>query len=185
MIRSLICYLLFSFNIFASSLSFNTHGQVGYINTPSAFTMSESSISLNLYKGVPDKKLIATGSPFNWLDASIFYSSISGKPYPGYDQSYKDKGFNFKVNLKEMDSFPAISIGANDIGGTGFYSSEYVVLSEKTRKFEYSLGLGWGRYNDGLTFKNPLIKISENFRSRGEGSNQGGSFEPERYFRRK
>ncbi len=144
--------------------------------------MSESSISLNLYKGVPDKKLIATGSPFNWLDASIFYSSISGKPYPGYDQSYKDKGFNFKVNLKEMDSFPAISIGANDIGGTGFYSSEYVVLSEKTRKFEYSLGLGWGRYNDGLTFKNPLIKISENFRSRGEGSNQGGSFEPERYF---
>ena len=121
--------------------------------------LKESSISLNLYRGRPDKKLIATGSPFNRFDASIFYSSISGKPYPGYDQSYKDKGFNFKFNIKDSGDFPAISIGANDIGGTGFYSSEYVVLSERFRKFEYSLGLGWGHYNDGLTFKNPLIKI--------------------------
>ncbi len=133
MIRSLISFLLLSFNLFASSVTINTHGQAGYINTPSAYTMAESSLSLSLYRGIPDRKLIVTGSPFNWLDASIFYASITGKPYPGYDQSYKDKGFNFKINLKEAGMYPAISIGANDIGGTGYYSSEYIVLSEKKK----------------------------------------------------
>jgi len=182
-IRSLISFLLLSFNLFASSVTINTHGQAGYINTPSAYTMAESSLSLSLYRGIPDRKLIVTGSPFNWLDASIFYASITGKPYPGYDQSYKDKGFNFKINLKEAGMYPAISIGANDIGGTGYYSSEYIVLSEKKNKIEYSVGLGWGRYNDGITFKNPLIKISERFRSRGKGfTDEGGSFELDRYF---
>jgi len=182
-IRSLVFYFFIISNLIASSLTINTHGQVGYINTPSAFTLQESSISFNLYRGVPDRKLIVTGSPFNEFDASIFYADITGVPYPGFDQSYKDKGFNIKINLRESDNYPAIAIGANDIGGTGIYSSEYLVVSEKINKFEYSIGMGWGRYNDGITFKNPFIKISENFRTRGEGfSSQGGSFEFERYF---
>lgn len=179
-------FILISLNVFAGSVTINTHGQAGYINTPSAFTLAESSISLNLYKGKPDNKLIVTGSPFDKFDASIFYAEINGipyEPYPGYEQSYKDKGFNFKFNLKDIGDYPAISIGANDIGGTGIYSSEYIVFSERRKKFEYSYGFGWGRYNDGVTFKNPLIKISDSFKSRGEGiTNEGGSFEGGRYF---
>ncbi len=183
MIRSFILYLLLSFNLFASSLTINSYGQVGYINTPSAFTFAESSISLNLYRGIPDRRLVLTGSPFNWLDASIFYASIIGKPYPGYNQSYKDKGFNFKIKLKEIGNYPAMSVGANDIGGTGIFSSEYIVFSDKREKLEYSFGFGWGRYNDGITFKNPLIQVSDRFKSRGTGiKSEGGSFELERYF---
>ncbi len=186
MIRSLTFYLLISLNLFANSLTINSHGQVGYINTPSAFTLAESSISLNLYTGKPDNKIIVTGSPFNKFDASIFYAEINGipyTPYPGYEQSYKDKGFNFKINLKEMGKYPAISIGANDIGGTGIYSSEYIVFSKKRNNLEFSYGLGWGRYNDGITFKNPLIEISDRFKSRGNGfTDEGGSFELGRYF---
>ena len=186
MIRSLTFYLLISLNLFANSLTINSHGQVGYINTPSAFTLAESSISLNLYTGKPDNKIIVTGSPFNKFDASIFYAEINGipyTPYPGYEQSYKDKGFNFKINLKEMGKYPAISIGANDIGGTGIYSSEYIVFSKKRNNLEFSYGLGWGRYNDGITFKNPLIEISNRFKSRGNGfTDEGGSFELGRYF---
>ena len=54
------------------------------------------------------------------MDASIFYASISGIEYgSGFDQSYKDKGFNFKFNIKDSGDFPAIALGANDIGGTG------------------------------------------------------------------
>ena len=41
-------------------------------------------------------------------------------PYPGYER-HKDKGFNFKFNLKGMGHYPAISIGANDIGETELY----------------------------------------------------------------
>ncbi len=179
-----IAFLIFSFNLFSQNITINSFGQAGYINTPSAFTLKESSISLNLYSGRPDSKLIVTGSPFNRFDASIFYASISGIEYgSGFDQSYKDKGFNFKFNIKDSGDFPAIALGANDIGGTGLYSSEYIVLSERFRKFEYSVGLGWGHYNDGITFKNPFISIDNRFSSRGEGySNSGGSLEPGRYF---
>ncbi len=185
-IKGFIYFLLIPFYLFAASPTFNTHGQVGYINTPSAFTMAESSMSFNLYKGIPDNRLIVTGSPFDRFDASIFYAEINGipyVPYPGYEQSYKDKGFNFKFNLKKIGNYPAISIGANDIGGTGIYSSEYVVFSEKRKNLEFSYGLGWGRYNDGITFKNPLIRLSDRFRSREAGYNdEGGSLEFGKYF---
>ena len=60
MIRNFTYFLLISLNVFAGSATINTHGQVGYINTPSAFTLAESSISLKVYKGIPDNKLIQT-----------------------------------------------------------------------------------------------------------------------------
>ena len=58
-----------------------------------------------------------------------FYTSIQNKPYPGYEyQSYKDKGFNFKVRLKKEGVLPALAVGFNDFAGTGLYSSEYIVF---------------------------------------------------------
>ena len=55
--------------------------------------------------------------------------NIKDRPYcafdydPVCDQDYKDKGFNFKLKIKEEGKLPAIAIGINDIAGTGFYSS--------------------------------------------------------------
>ncbi len=52
----------------------------------------------------------------------IFYADITRKPYgAGFAQSYKDKGFNFKIKIKGKDSSPAISIGLNDFTGTGCF----------------------------------------------------------------
>ena len=115
---------------------------VGLINTPTARTFDESTYGLTFYDGDPDKKLTFTASPYNWLETSVFYTKIQGKPYGGgFDQSYVDKGFNIKIKLKEEGRLPALAIGINDLAGTGYYGSEYIVASYMNIKSWYSFWL--------------------------------------------
>ena len=99
-------------------------------------------------------------------------------------QGYKDKGFNFKFRLKEEGLLPAIAIGINDIAGTGFYSSEYIIGSYGINNLDLHFGLTWGQLNgSNRSFKNPLGYVSEDFFNRPDGfEGRGGQFEPSRYF---
>ena len=94
-------FLLLSLQINGDSFNtntFNNHGSVGLINIPSARFYNEGSYGFTLYDGEPDQKATFTASPYNWLEASVFYMNIQGMPYPGFEyQDYKDKGFNFKI----------------------------------------------------------------------------------------
>ena len=123
-----------------SNNTFNNHGSIGLINTPTARLLDEGSFGVTFYDGTPDQKITFTSSPFDWLEASFFYTNIQGMPYPGYEyQDYKDKGFNIKFLLKEQGRLPAIAVGINDIAGTGFYSSEYIVSSYEYNNFDLNL----------------------------------------------
>ena len=83
----------------------------------------------------------------------LFYTNIQGKSYCRYSfdpvckQDYKDKGFNFKFRVKEEGLWPAIAVGINDIAGTGYYSSEYIVGSYGINNTDFHFGLGWGLLN--------------------------------------
>ena len=165
--------------------TYNNHGVLGLINTPSARFYNEGSVGITLYDGTPDQKITLTSSPYDWLEASFFYTNVQGKPYPGYEyQDYKDKGFNFKLRLKKEGKLPALAVGINDIAGTGLYSSEYIVGSYGIKNIDLHFGLGWGNLNGSdNAFKNPLSYIHESFSSRPDGiANKGGQFEPSRYF---
>ena len=163
---------------------YNNHGSVGLINMPSARFFDESTFGITAYDGTPDQKITLTASPFDWLEASFFYTNIQGLPYPGYEyQDYKDKGFNVKIRLKEQGIFPALAIGVNDLAGTGFYSGEYIVSSYELNNFDFHAGLGWGTLNGLSDFKNPLIYLDERFKNRPEEfADKGGQFQPSRYF---
>ena len=163
---------------------YNNHGSVGLINMPSARFYDESSFGITVYDGTPDQKVTLTSSPFDWLEASFFYTNIQGLPYPGYEyQDYKDKGFNVKMRLKEQGVLPAIAVGINDLAGTGFYSGEYVVSSYELNNIDFHFGLGWGTLNGKNDFKNPLSLLDERFKNRPtEFEDQGGQFQPSRYF---
>ncbi len=164
--------------------SFNNHGVLGLINTPSARIYKEGGFGVTIYDGTPDQKLTITSSPYDWLEASFFYTNIQGKPYGnGYKQDYKDKGFNVKMKLKEEGKFPAIAIGAYDLAGTGYYSSEYIVASYGIKNLDMHFGLGWGALNGSEDFKNPLIYINSKFAYRPEAyAEQGGQFQLSKYF---
>ena len=191
-IKILLASLLAN-DIEADSFIFNTlnnHGSVGLINTPTARIYNESSFGITFYNGNPDQKITMTSSPYDWLEASFFYSNISDKPYCGFefdpvcDQDYKDKGFNFKIKLKEEGKWPAIALGLNDIAGTGYYSSEYIVGSYGVNKTDFHFGLGWGSLNGSdKRFNNPLGYIWDNFNDRPDYlEDSGGQFQASRYF---
>ena len=62
---------------------------------------------------------------------------------------------------------PAIAIGVNDLGGTGLYSSEYLVASYGVNRIDLHFGLGWGALNGSdHSFKNPLTYVSDSFNTR-------------------
>ncbi|MDB4661737.1 YjbH domain-containing protein [Gammaproteobacteria bacterium] len=183
----------FLFLLFLSTFSFtdnfvnnfyNNHGSVGLINIPTARFFDEEVHGVTLYDGTPDQKITLTSNPYNWFEASFFYTNIQGKPYPGFEyQDYKDKGFNIKLRLKKEGYLPAIAIGLNDFSGTGFYSSEYIVSSYGIGNVDFHFGIGWGQLNGDPKLKNPLSYLSDRFNNRPGGYNDfGGTFNPDQYF---
>ena len=190
---SFLFIILFSQTISSDSFtynSFNNHGVIGLVNMSTARFYDESSYGFTLYNGDPDQKITMTSFPYDWMEASFFYTNIQDKSYCGLDydpvcnQDYKDKGFNFKIRLKEEGIFPAIAIGINDIAGTGFYSSEYIVGSYGINNIDFHLGLSWGTLNGSKnSFKNPFGSIDSQFYDRPrETEDNGGQFQPSRYF---
>jgi hypothetical protein len=185
--------ILFILPISADSFNFNTynnHGVVGLINMPTARLYEESVHGMTFYDGTPDQKITLTSNPFNWMEASFFYTSLQNRRYCGFDnvefckQDYKDKGFNLKLRLKEEGVWPAIAIGFNDFAGTGLYSSEYIVSSYGINNLDIHFGLGWGSMNSSKHgIKNPLGYLSDSFYDRPiEVEDKGGQFQPSRYF---
>ena len=161
--------------------SYNNHGVVGLINMPTARFYDSAVHGITVYDGAPDQKITFSSNPYDWLEASLFYTNIQGKPYPGYEyQDYKDKGFNFKLRIKEEGVLPAIAVGINDLAGTGLYGSEYVVGSYGINNFDFHFGLGWGAYNGSeYSFENPLGYLDDRFKTRADedpGFDGTGSF---------
>ena len=167
------------------NIFYNNHGVVGLINTPTARFYDEEVHGVTIYDGTPDQKITLTSSPYDWLEASFFYTNLQGVKYPGYEfQDYKDKGFNFKVRLKKEGILPAIAIGMYDFAGTGKYSSEYIVSSYGINNIDFHFGLGWGQLDGSYNnFKNPLINISDQFKTRPLGGGEtGGGLNFNQYF---
>lgn len=165
--------------------NYNNHGSIGIINMPTARTYEEGSYGLVLYDGSPDQKLILTANPYDWLEASVFYTNIQGRPYPGFEtyQDYKDKGFNFKVRVKKEGKLPSLAVGINDLAGTGLYGSEYIVSSYGIGKLDLHLGVGWGNYDGERKFRNPLSKVSGSFNNRPDYiKDEGGTIDAKRFF---
>ena len=182
-----------SSHLFADNFTYNTfnnHGVIGLINMPSARFYDEASFGITAYNGTPDQKITLTSFPYNWMEASFFYTNIQDKPYCDQDfdsvcnQDYKDKGFNFKFRVKEEGALPAIAIGINDIAGTGYYSSEYIVGSYGINHTDFHFGLAWGTLNGSKnSFKNPFGYINDGFYQRPTTfEDKGGQFQPGRYF---
>tara|TARA_B100000963_G_scaffold361835_1_gene400147 strand:+ start:15959 stop:17881 length:1923 start_codon:yes stop_codon:yes gene_type:complete len=178
--------ILFSFIALSDSFNYsnaNNFGQLGLINTPSARFLDSPSWSFTAYKGDPDSRLVATFYPYDWLEGSIFYSSIEGKEYGQYSQDYKDKGFNLKIRIKDEGVFPAIAIGFNDLAGTGYYSSEFIVATYGIDNLDINIGMGWGNLAGGKTFKNPFTYLDKSFKNRPVIlEDKGGQIQLDRYF---
>ena len=113
-----------------SKFSASNYGNTGIMEMPNANFMHEGSLRFNFSSSFPNEYTSVTASPFPWMEATYRYVEIKNKLYgpKSYsgNQSWKDKGFDIKIGLKQESEFsPAISFGLRDLAGTGVFSSEY------------------------------------------------------------
>ena len=103
---------------------------------PNARLMQEGSMKIGYSNSFPYEYTYITATPFKWLEASYKYTELKNLKYGpstySGNQSLKDKGFDLKVKiLNETFYLPEISIGWNDLAGTGKFASEYVAATKQ------------------------------------------------------
>ena len=167
--------------IHLKATSYNSFGQTGLINLPSAEVHDEQSLYFTFKRSSFIKVGTITATPFSWLEASYFYYRPDDLLWGNTKGLYLDKGFNVKFSYKPDTPFlPQLAIGLDDFAGTGQFTKEYIIATYKFNNFKLSSGLGWGKFVGGSSYKNPLSIIVEEFEDREDQSsnfNLGGSFE--------
>lgn len=166
-------------------------GGVGLLQTPTARMAEDGSLSFNANRVAPYSRYSISAQPLSWLEATIRYTAITNRDYGpedfSGDQSFKDKGIDFKVQLLNESYWrPQVAFGMRDIGGTGLFSSEYFVANKRAYDFDFSLGLAWGYIGNRGGISNPLGLIRDSFNDRGEVTadvSQAGDLRTNRYFR--
>jgi Exopolysaccharide biosynthesis protein YbjH/Capsule biosynthesis GfcC len=145
--------------------SANSWGNAGLLQTPTARMRTEGYFGLGFSRVWPYEQINLMFQPLPWFEAGFRYTSILNRLYSSSDafsgnQSYKDKSIDFKLRvLNESDWLPEMAIGIRDIGGTGLFSSEYVVANKQFGRLDYSLGLGWGYLGNKANMRNPLGSV--------------------------
>lgn len=179
--RLLPSHVMPALSLLALAISGQLHAQVaptqsewggtGLLQTPVARMAPEGELSFTASHVSPYSRYNLSLQPFPWLEASFRYINVAGVPYgPEWlsgDQNYKDKSVDFKLRLwKESRWLPDVAFGMRDMGGTGLFSSEYVVLSKRFGSVDASFGAATGYLGSNGDFENPLGAIDDRFKTR-------------------
>ena len=164
-------------------------GNVGLLQTPTARMQEAGYFGLSFHRTWPYLNSNVFFQPLDWLEAGFRYTDTSNRLYGPESFSgnlaYKDKGFDLKVRAwRESGWLPELAVGMRDVGGTGLYSSEYVVASKRTGRFDWSLGMGWGYLGARGNLSNPLSKVlGQRMDTRVMDVGLGGNFSTSSWFR--
>jgi hypothetical protein len=151
----------------ALAVSYNSLGQTGLINIPSAEVHQEQSVYFTFNRSNYIKLGTLTVTPFDWMEASYFYYRPDDLLWGGAKGLYLDKGFNIKLSYKPKNILlPRIALGLDDFAGTGQFTREYIISTYNFNNFKLTAGLGWGKYVGTSSLKSPLSIISDKFSTR-------------------
>ncbi|MCX5811692.1 MAG: YjbH domain-containing protein [Proteobacteria bacterium] len=138
-------------------------GGTGLMETPTARVLEENKFRAGASQVDPYRYYYIAVSPFKNLEIVGTFTEVIGvagfKDHPEYG-NYKDKSLDVKYKFIEEGKYsPAVSIGINDPTGTRVYPSQYIVASKQIYPFDFTLGLGNGRFG-----KSPLPAQGEGFK---------------------
>ncbi|MDY7570139.1 YjbH domain-containing protein [Pseudomonas sp. CCC4.1] len=156
----------------------NDFGGVGLLQTPTARMAPAGELSLNANRTDPNARYSLSLQPVDWLEGTFRYTVISNRVYGpealSGNQTYKDKAVDAKARLlQESHWLPELALGFRDIGGTGFFSSEYIVASKRLNNLDFSLGIAWGYIGNRGDLDNPLSYLDSRFDMRPESTSIG------------
>lgn len=160
---------------------------MGLIQTPTADSSDEGTISLNLNRNDIWKLGTLSVSPFDWLEASYFYYRPSDLTWAGVPGLYLDKGFNIKLIYRSKNiNIPNFALGLDDFAGTGYFDREYFVATNQYKNANITIGMGWGKFVGVNQFNNPLGQLADGFKVRPGQSDyykRGGTLSLDKWFR--
>ena len=164
-------------------------GGVGLLQTPTARFAEEGAFSFNATRVSPYSRYSISVTPLPWLEGTLRYTAMTNLTYGGEDsdfggdQSNKDKAVDGKVRLwQESYWLPQVALGFIDVGGTGLFSSEYLVASKRFWDLDVSLGLGWGYLGNRGDISNPFGGLRDSDRAGRSDGDLGGNFNTSTYF---
>lgn len=152
------------------------YGPSGYpslVYVPTADFPDAGTMGLGVSIAPPYNTLYLSAQPADWLHVGAKYTAITNRRYSDFnDQSFKDKSFDVAVRLiEESDYWPSLVVGLNDFGGTGFFSSEYIVATRNFWDVSVTLGLGFGRFGTYSDLSNPFVAVFPSMEERELGPN--------------
>lgn len=160
------------------SQNIGLYGTPGLIDMPTAQVLPDGELAttLSYFGNIARTTVTFQGTPR--LSGSFRYNGISDWNADGFE-TYYDRNFDLKYQLvQEGDYVPAISIGLQDLGGTGLNSAEYIVATKTFGAgITGTVGLGWGRLgsnnviSNGLSAREPI------------DVGTGGSFNVDQWFK--
>jgi hypothetical protein len=187
-----ISCLLLPSQVFADRYTTSQHdfGGVGLMQTPTARMAPVGEFSFNAIRVAPYSRYSISVQPVSWVEGTIRYSAITNRDYGpesfSGDQSFKDKGVDLKVRLWEESYWlPQVALGFRDLGGTGLFSSEYLVGNKRFYDLDVSFGVAWGYIGNRGDLDNPLGLISDRFDDRPNTATveEAGNVSTGSYFR--
>jgi len=158
---------------YSSHNSYNSFGQTGLIQLPSAQIQNTGNVGVILNNSTIAQILTVTATPTSWLEASFYYRRTKDTSYTKKG-NYLDKGLNVKVLLLEYNNI-SFSAGIDDVGGTGLQAKEYIVSSINTSNYRLTLGVGTGDFSGHRPYQNPISKLRERPASLFTSKSQTGS----------
>ena len=150
------------------------------------YARAETPYSTNLYGAlglntIPNARMDKVGTirtQLSYLDPYLhgFLGMQIAEPlYIGIRQSAEGSSFNqdfdrlfpgidAKLRLhKESAHAPEIAIGVQSALGHIRQSGEYIALSKRYKDFDFTGGIGWGRFASGAQIDNPLKALGSHF----------------------
>ncbi|GAA0856130.1 YjbH domain-containing protein [Aliiglaciecola litoralis] len=172
------------------NLSQTVRGGVGLIQTPTARMAKEGSFTVN-YNDIDQYRFwTASLQLFPWMESTVRYTDVRTRLYSQSEsfsgnQTLKDKGIDVKFRLlQESYYLPEVSVGFMDIGGTGFFSSEFINFSKGVGPLDFHIGLGSGYLGAGGNISNPLCELKDSFCERPGGfTGRGGKVDYNEFFK--
>src|SRR6185312_4534219 len=155
-----------------------TYGTLGLVEMPSARMEQDGMLSAGAAYFQGTQRYYLNFQALPWLETSLRYSGLRNfaPALPAHYEVYWDRSFAVKARLwEESADIPEVSVGLNDIIGTGVYSGEYVVATKQIGAIEGTIGMGWGRLSDAATLSNPFGVLRPSFKSRRGLAIAGGT----------
>lgn len=169
-------------------LSANDWGLIGLLQTPTARMAPAGEVRFHFSRVHPYERGNVFVQPFDALELGFRYTNVVNRLYGPESlsgkQAYKDKSIDIKFRLLEESAhLPQVAVGITDLGGTGLFSSEYLVANKRWGAWDTSMGLAWGYLGASGNLGTPLARLDPRFNARGAGVATGGTPNAAAYFR--